>query len=56
MFTGSGVYTDIYRYYTGITVCIDCDSVDAQEESVCVLLVWIVQQDSVLVLVWIVQR
>ena len=32
------------------------DSVDAQEESVLVLLVWIVQIDNVLVLVWIVQR
>ena len=32
------------------------DSVDAQEENVLVLLVWIVQKDSVLVLVWIVQR
>src|SRR4029434_3522502 len=34
------------------TVCNDCDSVDvdAQEESVLVLHVWIVQKDSVLVL------
>ena len=32
------------------------DSVDTQEESVLVLLVWIVQIDNVLVLVWIVQR
>ena len=37
-------------------MCIDCDSVDVHKESVLVLQVWIVQIDSVHVLVWSIEH
>src|SRR4029434_8205199 len=56
MFTRSGEFTDTRM---GLTLWYNrhCDSVDVHEESVLVLQVWIVQRDSVHVLVlgWIVQ-